>query len=198
MPANEISSLNRARVMLWLTFSAFLITILVGLEWDRRWHATHTFETFLSPPHLFIYGMSALGFAPLAMVFVPDVRRWFGPALVVPCAWRLLILWGAGRMAFLSFGLDETGWSFPHAMLGWSFFVTLPEGLGRCVRSGRWRGTRACCPDVLALSWDTGQHADTRHCYDLLNQSAFQHTIRIYLTWDLTRKNLLFLLLSAL
>ena len=231
VPANEVSRLNRARAMLWLTFGTFLITILVGLEWDRRWHSTHTFETFLSPPHLFIYGMSALGFTlALAMVLAPGVRRWFGPALVVPLLpftvpGALLILVGGfalqaqAGMVFdnfwhTSFGLDETGWSFPHAMLGWSFFVTL-LGFAACrlaLRPQRplaWY--TAAVLGVLILMFSAapflgplrGNHTpETVRAIDmlpvLLDQSAFQHTVRIYLTWDLTRENPLFLLLSAL
>ena len=231
VPADKQSSLNRARAMFWLTFGTFMITILVGLGWDRGWHATHTFETFLSPPHLFIYGMSALGFTlALAMVFVSDLRRWFGPALVVsllpfgvPGALLILVggfaLQAQAGMVFdnfwhTSFGLDETGWSFPHAMLGWSFFLTL-LGFVACrlalrpLRPLAWYA--AAMLGLLILMFSAapfmgplrGNHTpETVRAIDmipvLLNQSAFQHTIRIYLTWDLTRENPLFLLLSAL
>jgi hypothetical protein len=231
VPASEASSLNRARAMLWLTFGTFMITILVGLGWDRRWHATHAFETFLSPPHLFIYGMSALGFSlALAMVIVPDFRRWFGTALSVPMLpfavpGALLILVGGfalqaqAGMVFdnfwhTNFGLDETGWSFPHAMLGWSFFVTL-LGFVACrlalrpQRAIAWYS--ASLLGLLLLMFSVApflgplhgnRTPDTVRAINmipvLLDQSAFQHTIRIYLTWDLTRENPIFLLLSPL
>ena len=231
LSASDSASLNRAHVIFWLTFGAFMVTILVGLGWDRAWHTTHPFETFISPPHIFIYGTSAIGFAlALAMVLVADIRRWFGPGLVVPLlSFRvpgaLIILVGGfalqaqAGMVFdnfwhTSFGLDETAWSFPHAMLGWSFFLTL-LGLVACRLAMRphrriaWYA--AACMALLVLMFSVGpflgplrnnRTLDTVRAIDqipvLLNQSAFQHTIRIYLSWDLTRENPLFILLSAL
>jgi hypothetical protein len=44
--------------LLWLAVSFDVLAFGVGFAWDRRWHATHPFEDFFSPPHLFVYSSS--------------------------------------------------------------------------------------------------------------------------------------------
>ena len=144
LSAPDAASFNRARALFWFTLFVFLLAIIVGIGWDRRWHTTHAFETFYSPPHLFIYATST--FATLLvglMVVVPGLRRWFGynPLILLTGGFMLQ---GFAGLVFdnfwhSNFGLDETGWSFPHAMLGWSFFITLLGFLACLValRAGR-------------------------------------------------------------
>ena len=140
--ATELSadtSLTTAYRLLWLAVVFDLLAFGVGFDWDRRWHATHAFEDFFSPPHLFIYSMHLCATITLAYVaFTPDLRRWFGPTFSLPLVPfpipGAIGLAGAGfgivALAGLfdaiwhtTFGLDETNWSFPHSMLAWGLFI---------------------------------------------------------------------------
>ena len=141
--ATELSadtSLTTAYRLLWLAVVFDLLAFGVGFDWDRRWHATHAFEDFFSPPHLFIYSMHLCATITLAYVaFTPDLRRWFGPTFRLPLVPfpipGAIGLAGAGfgivavagvfdAIWHTTFGLDETNWSFPHSMLGWGLFVS--------------------------------------------------------------------------
>src|SRR5262249_46006464 len=132
-PSLESAAKHRAEVLLWVAFAFFVAGAGIGTGWDRRWHATHPFEDFWSPPHLFIYTNVLLGAAVVVyMTFRARVRAVFGSGerLVlfpfrVPAA---LMLLGAGFVVLglgglfdsiwhTAFGLDETNWSLPHAML---------------------------------------------------------------------------------
>jgi hypothetical protein len=103
------------------------------VAWDRAWHASRPFEDFWSPPHLFLYAMHMLAALTVARLlcwreghaaFGPLVRvrplpvRLPGPLLIL--AGGLLIVSLGGLLDGLwhaRFGLDETGWSLPHALL---------------------------------------------------------------------------------
>ncbi len=131
---------RRAGRWLWLTFAFFLAALVIGLSWDRRWHATHRFETFYSPPHLFIYGTMLLTAARVGWAaWSPQTRGWFMPLLrhrlfgtlsgpVGLTGVGLVLLGFAGLVLdnawHTRFGLDETPWSTPHDMLGWAIFGT--------------------------------------------------------------------------
>ncbi len=139
-PIREEASVSTAYRLLWLAVIFDLLAFGIGFDWDRRWHATHPFEDFFSPPHLFIYSMHFCATLTLAYIaFAPDLRRWFGAAFRL---WPLpfpvpgpIALAGAGFVVIAlagvfdsiwhtRFGLDETVWSFPHSMLGWGLFVS--------------------------------------------------------------------------
>src|SRR5437870_13833879 len=65
--------------LLWLAVIFDVLAFGVGFGWDRRWHATHPFEDFFSPPHLFVYSMHLCATMTLAYItFQPELRRWFG------------------------------------------------------------------------------------------------------------------------
>src|SRR5437868_13951152 len=65
--------------LLWLAVVFDVLAFGIGFEWDRRWHATHPFEDFFSPPHLFVYSMHLCATMTLAYItFQPELRRWFG------------------------------------------------------------------------------------------------------------------------
>src|SRR5260221_14582766 len=75
------SSAAAAYRLLWLAVFFDLLAFGVGFGWDRRWHATHPFEDFFSPPHLFIYSMHFLATLTLMWItFTPDLRLPFGKA----------------------------------------------------------------------------------------------------------------------
>src|SRR2546425_11015375 len=153
-PADRVG-LDTAYRLLWLAVIFDILAFGIGFGWDRQWHATHPFEDFFSPPHLFIYSMHLCPTITLAyLAFTPDLRRWFGPTFhlrVVPFPIPGAIgLAGAGfavvalagvfdAIWHTTFGLDETGWSFPHSMLGWGLFVAF-LGITSCrVALREWR-----------------------------------------------------------
>jgi hypothetical protein len=214
----------------WLAFLLFLAAVTLGTGWDRRWHATHPFEDFWSPPHLFIYAMVLLLATVVAhLVAAPQVRRWFGPAyrlavLPFPLPGALLLLGGGVATITLAggldsvwhtaFGLDETGWSTPHAMLGWGVLITTLGLIGSRLafrRHGRplaW--LTATVFAFLALSATTGillGPLGRNHSVEVLRGIASlpvlaadpsaHHTFRIYEAWNLTRAHPLFVVVSA-
>lgn len=125
--------------LLWLAVFFDILAFGIGASWDKRWHATHPFEDFFSPPHLFIYASHLLATLTLLWItFQPSLLHHFGRAFrlwpfpfPVPGAIALagsgfVITALAGIFDALwhsSFGLDETAWSLPHSMLGWGIFV---------------------------------------------------------------------------
>ena len=50
----ECVGLDPANRVQWLAVVFDILAFGVGFGWDRSWHATHPFEDFFSPPHLFI------------------------------------------------------------------------------------------------------------------------------------------------
>lgn len=151
----EDTSLATAYRLLWLAVIFDFLAFGVGFEWDKRWHATHAFEDFFSPPHLFIYTMHLCATITLAYIaFTPGLRRWFGETFRLPLVPfpipGAIGLAGAGfgivalagifdAIWHSSFGLDETNWSFPHSMLGWGLFIAF-LGITSCrVALREWR-----------------------------------------------------------
>lgn len=47
------ASASAAYRFLWLAVAFDVLAFGVGFGWARRWHATHPFEDFFSPSHLF-------------------------------------------------------------------------------------------------------------------------------------------------
>jgi hypothetical protein len=149
------ASITTAYRLLWLAVIFDLLAFGVGFDWDRRWHTTHPFEDFFSPPHLFIYSMHLAATITLAYIaFTARLRAWFGPTFRLPLVPfpipGAIGLAGAGfgvvalagvfdAIWHTTFGLDETNWSFPHSMLGWGLFVSF-LGITSCrVALWKWR-----------------------------------------------------------
>src|SRR5438270_747944 len=136
------SSAIAASRLLWLA-----VAFGVRAGWDRRWHATHPFEDFFSPPHLFIYSMHFLATLTLMWItFMPDLRAHFGrtfrllpfpfpvPGAIAIAGGGFVVTALAGMFDAIwhtSFGLDETAWSFPHSMLGFGILVAF-VGIAAC------------------------------------------------------------------
>jgi hypothetical protein len=131
----------RAYLLLWLTFGIFFASTGAGKLWDRYWHATVRFDTFWSPPHFFVFVMTTMSGMLVAFIaFNPRLRVWYGPGIRFPflpfeIAGSLVIL-GGGLVALTitiifdnfwhsTYGLDETQWSVPHCMLGWSWLTVI-------------------------------------------------------------------------
>jgi hypothetical protein len=118
-----------ARRRLWLAFGLLVGTVGIGRAWDAYWHVTREFDTFFSPPHLFTYAGTGLSGALILSLWLNrSSRHWFGsppwpPALMLG-GYAILLLAGAlDALWHTRFGLDETLWSTPHAMIGWGLLV---------------------------------------------------------------------------
>lgn len=154
-PVREDAGLTTAYRLLWLAVVFDLLAFGIGFDWDRRWHATHAFEDFFSPPHLFIYSMHLCATITLAYIaFTPDLRRWFGATFRLPlvpfpipgpiglAGAGLVVVALAGMFDAIwhnTFGLDETNWSFPHSMLGWGLFIAFLAITSCRVALRQWR-----------------------------------------------------------
>jgi len=154
-PVREVTNVATAYRLVWLAVIFDFLAFGVGFEWDKRWHATHAFEDFFSPPHLFTYTMHLCATITLAYIaFTPGLRRWFGATFRLPLVPfpipGAIGLAGAGfgvvalagvfdAIWHTAFGLDETNWSFPHSMLGWGLFIAF-LGITSCrVALREWR-----------------------------------------------------------
>jgi hypothetical protein len=214
---------------LWVAVAFDLLAFGVGFNWDRHWHQTHAFEDFFSPPHLFIYTMHFLATMTLAYVaFTPSLRAVFGPAfrlfpLPFPVPGPIALAGGGFVVTALAgmfdaiwhtaFGLDETGWSFPHAMLGAGIFVAFvgiaacrwalrdvrPIGIGSEIVFGflliATAGERFTGP--LGTNLSPGFIELVAQIPVLAAEPAFQHTVRIELAYNIDRMNPLWLPLEA-
>jgi hypothetical protein len=139
--ASEPKDMVVAYRLFWFTFVLFFASTALGKLWDRTWHLTHFFDTFWSPPHLFIFVMTTLtGLIVARIAFTPRLRIWFGPTLRIPLIHfpvpGSLVILGAGLIALSctiqfdnfwhsTFGLDETQWSAPHDMLTWCWMTII-------------------------------------------------------------------------
>ncbi|HUQ41247.1 MAG TPA: hypothetical protein VM052_01980 [Candidatus Limnocylindrales bacterium] len=225
--SRTVATVSRA---LWLAVIFDLLAFGVGFGWDREWHTTHPFEDFFSPPHIFVYTMHLLATLTLAYVaFTPSLRARFGATfrlwpLPFPVPGPIAIAGGGFVVTALAglfdgiwhtaFGLDETGWSFPHSMLGAGIFVAF-VGIAAC----RWaiRGERPIgLPSALVFGFLLLATSAERWTGPIGNNLApevtrfiaripvlavepeFQHTTRIYLAYGIDRSHALFVPLAAL
>ncbi|GHO87697.1 hypothetical protein [Dictyobacter formicarum] len=138
---NEPKSVKWAYRLFWFTFVLFFAGTGSGKLWDRVWHATRRFDTFWSPPHFFVFVVTACTGALVAVIaLTPSLSIWFGPAVSLPrLHFRVpaaLMILGSGLVLLCititldnfwhtAFGLDETQWSVPHDMLGWCWFTII-------------------------------------------------------------------------
>ena len=219
----------RARALVLLALAFLLSATTVGLGWDRSWHATRPFVSFLSPPHLFIYGMIALtalcigGIAATrelraqfgAAAPVPRLRLVLPPALMLAAGALTLVLVAGILDAFwhTTFGLDETAWSLPHAMIGTGLALSY-LGLLSCLLQLRGRRLPATpvaiALGILALLFtirvgigplDQPSQELARRIARLpifVIQPAIAHSFRISAVWQLDRSHPAFAPLAAL
>ncbi len=226
---HDRGSPRRAYRWLWVALVFAILSFGVGTGWDRAWHATHPFEDFWSPPHLFIYSTDLVATAVVGWITLnAELRRWFGPtvrlplvgielpgALALPVG-GFLVIGLAGLFDSIwhtRFGLDETAWSLPHAMLGSGIllgllgFVSCRLALARHHPVSTWFlgifGLILLSTIVGTLSGplDNLRTLDEARAIGripvLARDPNFQHLVRIEIRWDLTRSNPLFLPLSA-
>ncbi len=232
--SDDPRSAARAGRGMWFALIFFFTTLVVGLSWDRSWHTTHPFESFYSPPHLFIYATAIISTLLVArLVLVPELRRPFGqtirlrlfatpvPGALVLAGGGLLMLGFAGLVLdnawHTRFGLDETGWSTPHAMIGCALSV-VALGFVACrlaLRPAlplRWYTAVALCWIVLAFSSPffgplrenttparlEAQRRAVATFPALADSVPFTHVLRIEAAANLTRTNPVYLLLGGL
>ncbi len=217
------------RLLVWI-FGLLIVGVTIGIGWDRSWHTQHAFDTFYSPPHLFIYSVATLTTLLAAgLVLLPALRRPFGttmrlPLLRFPVPAALVLLLGGFATLGLAglfdnvwhsrFGLDETGWSTPHAMIGWAL-LGITWGFVACrvaLRPARPLPgytlvflslilimlSAAPFMGPLAANNTPALIAAIHRIPVLAAQPAAAHTARIELAWDLTRSNPLLVPLGAL
>jgi hypothetical protein len=208
---------SRARRRLWLAFWLLIVAIAVGRAWDAYWHVTRAFDSFFSPPHLFTYLVTGLSGGLVASMLVDrDLRSAFGsppwPLLLTLGGFATLLLAGGlDAIWHTRFGLDETVWSTPHAMIGWGLLVTFLGFVSARLALGalRWPPALLLACFVLGVSATPllgplyGNNTPetvlaVSEIPVLAQQAAAQHTYRIYLAWNLDRTNPLLLPLGAL
>jgi hypothetical protein len=161
--------------------------------------------------------------------FDPRLRACFGPGFRVPLLrfevpGSLVLLGGGFAIVGLAgllddawhstFGLDETGWSTPHSMLGWGLFVLFTGFIAARLSLARHRPMSWYTPYLMAyglLAFSAAPFMGpiyANHTPEAVRaiasvpvlemQPAFQHTARIHLEWNLTRTSPLFVPLVAL
>jgi hypothetical protein len=218
-----------ARRMLWLAFWTMLVSIGIGVPWDTSWHTARPLDDLLSPPHVLVTTTCAVTVAAYVYLLLAGrLRAAFGSAIRLPVLAAevpgSLALIGGGLLlltlgALLDavwhalFGLDETRWAGPHALLGWGWvvaafgFVSARLALHPHQPLHWW--TRIFLGLVL-LSFSIGpilgpfQHNQTVEKVEtvgaipvLTDQAAYQHTVEIYLDWHIVRAHALFVVLGA-
>ncbi|MDX1995902.1 MAG: hypothetical protein SF029_26205 [bacterium] len=223
---------NPTAALRWLRITAVVLIVgaAIGITWDGIWHIQNPFEDFFSPPHLFVYTVATItGLMVMGMVFTPSMRTAFGRGFNVvilpfPVPGSLFIL-GAGfvMLGFAglvldnywhsTFGLDETRWSFPHAMIGAALFViSLGFAASRMALSPhkplRWhsRFLVAFLGIWLMGSWlgpiinnHTPDTVTATYSIPVLQQQPeAMHTFRIYQEWNLNRTNPALIVMGAM
>jgi hypothetical protein len=220
----------RARRVVWLSFWLMIVTVVVGRAWDGYWHITRPFDGFWSPPHVFVYAMSTLaGLIAARLAFDPALRRCFGPGFALPLLPFVvpgsLFLLGSGFVALgvagmildniwhSSFGLNETAWSLPHAMIGGALAVMVCGFVACRLALTAWYPLRwytklwlgflliGCAGTFLGPIG--GNHTEdtvraTAQLPILRQQWAWLQTHQLTLRYDLTRANPALLVLGPL
>lgn len=208
-----------AYFLLWLTFVMFFASTFGGKLWDRVWHLTVRFDTFWSPPHFFVFVMTvATSLLVATIALTPSLRVWFGstvrmPFIPFPVPGSLVIL-GFGLAALSitimmdnywhsTFGLDETQWSVPHNMLGWSWFTIITGFISARMAFRRYRPMgwltqlviallilAFLCPTVLGpfyLNYTPDLLMALRDSPVVRTEPTAQHMYNVYLQFGLTR-----------
>ncbi len=227
-PATSEADARRSLRLLWLIVTIVVLDVVIGGGWDAEYHRTEPFDGFFSPPHLFIYSVATVALALVArLVLTPRLRAPFDPdggpdgaraGARVP-AGLVLLAGGMGGLVLAApldaiwhtrFGLDETPWSLPHAMLGTSLLmIALGVVASRLALTAipprPWTlpllmllllfGTLTLLGPFGNASPAAVQAASRQGA--LATDPAAQRLFEVYLTWNLTRTNPVFVALGA-
>lgn len=216
----------RSRIRWMFTFA--IVGVLVAGAWDGWWHTQYEFDGFFSPPHVFGYAV-ALGIAWLTILTVlnRDLRLAFGtgfktflfpypvPGPLVLLGGSIVLLGFAGLVLdnfwHTWFGLSETPWSLPHAMIGWSLLLMV-LGFTACrmalgdLNAG-WRFILGWLVVVTMMGAATGPYGRNPSLAMVQAeaqipvyavQEGTRHLFNVYEYHNLTRENAAFMVLAAL
>lgn len=215
------------RRLRWM-FLLFIIGGFTAAAWDAWWHTQYEFDGFFSPPHVLAYTVSlVLAWLINRLILNDRFRRWFGvgfrvPVLPYPVPGALVILAaGVILLGFAGlvldnfwhtwFGLNETSWSFPHAMIGWGLLITVLGFTASRMALGRmnvlWKFFLGWLIVVMLSAASTGplgrnvspeMVAAEAQIPVLAAQEETRHLYRIYLENNLTRTNPMLIVLAPL
>jgi hypothetical protein len=193
-----------------------LVDYVVGGGWDAAYHTTQPFDGFFSPPHIFIYALIAVLMVLVwKMVRDEEVNRCFPPGALLLLVGGCLGFALAGPLDatwHTAFGLDETEWSLPHAMIGQALGL-LAVGFLTCRRGLDWyRPTWAVTRYLMGflvvfaaitvlgplIDNPTAQTAELGGSVGALaNDADYQRLVQMIVKFDLTHSNPAFPLLAA-
>ncbi|HEY7419480.1 MAG TPA: hypothetical protein VH593_30135, partial [Ktedonobacteraceae bacterium] len=171
-------------------------------------------------PHFFVFVMTLLtGILVATLALTPRFRMWFGPAIHVPFVkFKVpgsLVMLSGGLMILCitimmdnlwhsAFGLDETQWSMPHDMLGWSWLTIILGFVSARLAFREYRPLNWITTLVLALlvleflcspllgPFYLNYSPVLLHALANLpivrGEPTAQHMYRIYLHYELTRQ----------
>jgi hypothetical protein len=181
------------------------VTVFVGRAYDGWWHSQFVFDDFFSPPHIFVYILSASNIALMAaLFFAPSVPResitlaLIGQGLVMIGGLVLDNIWHS------NFGLNETLWSAPHSMLQWGWLVISLGLLSALIRmqitppapvvsAGLGLLIIAFSVEPVLGPFHRNNTRDFLTAFSLLPTFVMQPTARLtqqlYIDWNLTRAN---------
>lgn len=211
----------------WMFIFAVVGT-LTAAAWDGWWHTQYEFDGFFSPPHVMAYLVAlALAWLSIDTVMNPRLRRDFGvgfrvflfpysvPGALVILGGSIVLLGFAGLVLdnfwHTWFGLNETSWSFPHAMIGWALllmilgFAASRMALGEM--NGVWKFFLAWLIVIMLSGMSMGPYG-RNHSPEMVfaesqipvfvSQAETRHLYKIYLEQNLTRTNPMLLILAPL
>lgn len=160
------------RPAVWVLLVGTILSLILGVlggAWDLAYHRTYVVDTFLSPPHILLYG-SIAGMLILAVVILM-ILAWNAHAqggLLSVLVWQpMLLLPLIASLGFLAtgpfdnlwhsiFGRDKlTVWSPPHMLLLLNLALSCISviGLALWLRSATPTGALAPSGDRRAQRW---------------------------------------------
>jgi hypothetical protein len=201
-----ISKRLSASLLVGAAFAVLFVTVFGGRAYDGWWHARYVFDSFFSPPHVFVYIMTVINVVLVGMLYLtPDVHRnsitlaLSGLGIVMVGGLILDNLWHS------NFGLDETLWSAPHAMLQWGWLITALGLMSAAMQIMPMQGKSFFVLVVLGLllvmfsvepvlgPLHRNNSPDFVSAFSMLPSFVMQPTARltqqIYIDWNLTRAN---------
>ncbi len=223
-PAPSQAAFARIR---WM-FIFGIVGTFTAAAWDGWWHTQYEFDGFFSPPHIMAYVVAlTLAWLSFDTVVDPRLRQAFGsgfrvflfpysvPGALVILGGSIVLLGFAGLVLdnfwHTWFGLNETSWSFPHAMIGWALLLMI-LGFAACrMALGQmnvvWKFVLSWLIVVMLAGIAMGPYG-RNHSPEMViaeaqipvfaAQAETRHLYKIYLEQNLTRTNPILLLLAPL
>lgn len=227
-PVSSELSVQRAFLRIRLMYIWAVVGSLTAAAWDGWWHQTVVFDGFFSPPHVMAYLVAfSLAWLTNDLILNNRLRPYFGagvrmPFLTYAVPGPLVLLGGSLVMLGFAglvldnfwhtfFGLNETGWSFPHAMIGWALLLMILGFASSRMALGEmgslWKFTLGWLVTILLMGvvlGPIGAYASPDMVYAeslqpiYLDAEEMRHLFRIYLDNNLNRSNPLVIVLAPL